>query len=176
MRIPWMVWRTRFDPSTQRWKRFWTSARGACGRRPEARALGRGGIARVVEATGMSRNTVRAGLSELDHGAAAAVSAPAGRTRRPGGGRKRLSDHDPGLVTALELHLEPATRGDPERPLRWTSLSARRLADALSAEGHPVSERTVNRLLHSLGYSLQSNRKTVEGRRHPDRDAQFPAH
>ena len=76
-------------------------------------------------------------------------------------------------MTALELHLEPATRGDPERPLRWTSLSARRLADALSAEGHPVSERTVNRLLHSLGYSLQSSRKTVEGRRHPDRDAQF---
>ncbi len=149
----------------ERSRRLWAAA--------EARALGRGGIARVVEATGMSRNTVRAGLSELDHGAAAAESAPAGRTRRPGGGRKRLSDHDPGLVTALELHLEPATRGDPERPLRWTSLSARRLADALSAEGHPVSERTVNRLLHSLGYSLQSNRKTVEGRRHPDRDAQF---
>ena len=76
-------------------------------------------------------------------------------------------------MTALELHLEPATRGDPERPLRWTSLSARRLADALSAEGHPVSERTVNRLLHSLGHSLQSSRKTVEGRQHPDRDAQF---
>ncbi len=135
------------------------------------RALGRGGIARVVEVTGMSRNTVRTGLSELDQGAA--VPEPARRTRRPGGGRKRLSDQDPDLVKALEFHLEPATRGDPERPLRWTSLSARRLADALSAEGHPVSERTINRLLHSLGYSLQSNRKTVEGRQHPDRDAQF---
>ena len=151
----------------ERSRRLWAAA--------EARALGHGGIARVVEATGMSRNTIRAGLSELDAGAAtkAQEPTPARRTRRPGGGRKRLSDHDPDLVKALELHLEPTTRGDPERPLRWTSLSARRLADALAAEGHPVSERTVNRLLHGLGYSLQSNRKTVEGRQHPDRDAQF---
>ena len=149
----------------ERSRRLWAAT--------EARALGHGGIARVVEATGLSRNTVRAGLSELDEGVAAPALAPARRTRRPGGGRKRLSDHDPDLVKALERHLEPATRGDPESPLRWTSLSARRLAEALSAAGHPVSERTVNRLLHSLGYSLQSNRKTVEGRQHPDRDAQF---
>ena len=151
----------------ERSRRLWAAA--------EARALGHGGIARVVEATGMSRNTIRAGLSELDAGAAtkAQEPAPARRARRPGGGRKRLSDHDPDLVKALEFHLEPATRRDEERPLRWTSLSARRLANALAAEGHPVSERTVNRLLHALGYSLQSNRKTVEGRQHPDRDAQF---
>ena len=151
----------------ERSRRLWAAA--------EARALGRGGIARVVEATRMSRNTVRVGLSELEQGADAPAqeTAPSRRTRRPGGGRKRLSDHDPDLVKALERRLEPATRGDPESPLRWTSLSARHLADALSAEGHPVSERSVNRLLHSLGYSLQSNRNTVEGRQHPDRDAQF---
>ena len=149
----------------ERTRRLWAAA--------EARAVGHGGIARVVEATGISRNTVRAGLDELGPGAAVPGPAPAGRTRRPGGGRKRLSEHDPELVQALEVHLEPATRGDPENPLRWTSLSARRLADALDADGHPVSERTVGRLLHALGYSLQSNRKMVEGSRHPDRDAQF---
>ena len=151
----------------ERSRRLWAAA--------EARALGRGGIARVAEATGMSRNTVRAGLCELDLGADAPAqeTAPVGRVRRPGGGRKRLSDQDPDLVKALERRLEPTARGDPESPLRWTPLSARRLAGALTAEGHPVSERTVNRLLHSLGYSLQSSRKTMEGGQHPDRDAQF---
>ena len=120
----------------------------------------------------MSRNTFHGDLSERT----LARTRRRRRPRRSVGGRKHLSDHDPGLVKALEFHLEPATRGDPESPLRWTSLSARRLADALSAEGHPVSERTVNRLLHSLVYSLQSNRKTVEGRQHPNRNAQFRRH
>ena len=147
----------------ERSRRLWAAA--------EARALGRGGIARVVEATGMSRQHGSRRPRELSWNRARTRRRRRprhpGRTRRPGGGRKRLSDHDPDLVKALERRIEPATRGDPESPLRWTSLSARHLADALSAEGHPVSERTVNRLLHSLGYSLQSNRKTVEGRQHP---------
>ena len=95
------------------------------------------------------------------------------RLRSPGGGRKALTTRDPGLVSALERQLDPLTRGDPMGPLRWTCSSAARLAQRLRTEGHPVSERTVNRLLHELGYSLQANRKTLEGRQHPDRDAQF---
>ena len=151
----------------ERARRLWAAT--------EARAIGRGGIARVVEATGMSRGTVRAGLKELDSDVVSEPSgeAPSGRLRRPGGGRKRVTDLDPELVTALERQLEPMTRGDPESPLRWTCNSAARLADRLTVEGHRVSERTVNRLLHDLGYSLQANRKTLEGRQHPDRDAQF---
>ena len=151
----------------ERARRLWAAT--------EARAIGRGGIARVVEATGMSRGTVRAGLKELDSDAVSEPSgeAPAGRVRRPGGGRKRVTDLDPGLTAALERQLEPTTRGDPESPLRWTCKSAARLADGVTAEGHPVSERSVNRMLHDLGYSLQANRKTLEGRQHPDRDAQF---
>jgi Rhodopirellula transposase DDE domain len=82
-------------------------------------------------------------------------------------------DHDPKLLEALEALVDPVTRGDPMGPLRWTCKSATRLATELQGQGHGVSERTVNRLLHSLGYSLQANRKTIEGRQHPDRDAQF---
>ncbi len=151
----------------ERARRLWAAT--------EARAIGRGGIARVAEATGMSRGTVRAGLKELSSGVVteAPGEAPSGRLRRAGGGRKRVTDLDPELVAALERQLEPVTRGDPESPLRWTCNSAARLADRLTGEGHPVSERTVNRLLHDLGYSLQANRKTLEGRQHPDRDAQF---
>ncbi len=146
----------------ERTRRLWAAA--------EARALGRGGITRVAEATGMSRGTVRTGLKEL---AAGAARTQPGRLRSPGGGRKALTERDPGLVAALERQLDPVTRGDPEGPLRWTCSSAARLARRLGAAGHAVSERTVNRLLHELGYSLQANRKTLEGRRHPDRDAQF---
>ncbi len=134
----------------------------------EARALGWGGIARVAEATGMSRVTIANGLKEL----AAGVDA-SDRQRAPGAGRKRAEERDPGLAKALERLVDPATRGDPAGPLLWTSLSAARLAAALQEQGRQVSERTVNRLLHEMGYSLQSNRKTLEGRQHPDRDAQF---
>ena len=140
----------------------------------EARAIGRGGIERVFQATGIARSTVRAGLQEL--GATQSQgppAAPAGRQRRAGGGRKRLSEQDPDLRTALEQLVEPLTRGDPTSPLRWTCKSATKLAAQLQAEGHPVSERTVNRMLHELGYRLQTNRKTLEGRQHPDRDTQF---
>ena len=137
----------------------------------EARALGRGGIARVAEATGLSRATISAGLQEL-------VAGPedddaAGRLRGPGAGRKALAEHDAGLVAALERLVDPATRGDPTGPLRWTCSSAARLSRELQEAGHRASERSVNRLLHALGYSLQANRKTLEGKQHPDRDAQF---
>ena len=147
----------------ERTRRIWAAV--------EAKALGRGGISRVAEATGMSRTTVRSGLRELEMGAV--VVAPGERQRRPGGGRKRLTERDPQLAAALERKLDPVTRGDPMGPLRWTCSSAARLAEELRSEGHAVSERTVNRLLHALGYSLQANRKTLEGRQHPDRDAQF---
>ena len=98
---------------------------------------------------------------------------PAGRVRRPGAGPKRLSETDPTLVADLERLLDGETRGDPERPLLWTSKSVRALARGLRELGHEISYRTVARLLHELGYSLQANRKTKEGKQHPDRDAQF---
>jgi DDE family transposase len=140
----------------------------------EARAMGRGGLSRVAEATGLSRVTIRAGLQELACAdPASGLQAPPARVRRRGGGRKPLSLHDPHLLHTLETLVDPVTRGDPMSLLRWTCKSAAQLAAALRAQGHPVSERTVNRLLHDLGYSLQSNRKTLEGSTHPDRDAQF---
>lgn len=140
----------------------------------EARALGRGGIMRVAEATGLSRATIRAGIGELAApGAGEEREARSERIRRLGGGRRTLGEGDPRLLAALERLVEPVTRGDPMSPLRWTCKSAARLAEELQGQGQAVSERTVNRLLHALGYSLQSNRKTIEGRQHPDRDAQF---
>jgi hypothetical protein len=140
----------------------------------EARAIGRGGISCVAEATGLSRVTIRAGLQELVlPGTAPSPRATPERLRRPGGGRKPLGMRDPPLLHALETLVEPVTRGDPMSRLRWTCQSAAQLAAALQAQGHLVSARTVNRLLHDLGYSLQANRKTREGRAHPDRDAQF---
>jgi hypothetical protein len=150
----------------ERARRLWAAV--------EARSIGRGGITRVSEATGLSRVTIRAGLEEIGHPPPATVGeADAGRIRRPGGGRKPLVDQDRKLLSDLESLVDPVTRGDPMSPLRWTCKSADKLADGLRPLGHAVSERTVNRLLHSLGYSLQANRKTIEGRQHPDRDAQF---
>jgi len=150
----------------ERARRLWAAV--------EARAIGRGGIVRVAEATGLSRGTIRAGLRELDTQAQADERrSTIGRLRRPGGGRKPLVDHDPDLLHDLEALVDPMTRGDPMSPLRWTCKSAAKLAEGLRSRGHAVSERTVNRLLHDLGYSLQANRKTIEGRQHPDRDAQF---
>jgi hypothetical protein len=141
----------------------------------EARAIGRGGISQVAEATKLSRATIRVGLQELAHSVSPPASqAPMERVRRPGGGRKPLGVHDPHLVHALETLLDPVPRGDPMSLLRWTCKSAAKLAAALQTQGHAVRERTVNRLLHDLGYSLQANRKTLEGRAHPDRDAPFP--
>jgi Rhodopirellula transposase DDE domain len=134
-----------------------------------ARALGRGGIALVARATRMSRQTVYDGLADLEDPTGLA----AGRVRRPGGGRKRLVERDPGLVAALEALVDPVTRGDPESPLRWTCKSTAQLARALTAQGHPVSDDTVGRLLRQQDYTLQRTRKTLEGAQHPDRDAQF---
>jgi hypothetical protein len=138
----------------------------------EARAIGRGGISRVSEATGLSRITIRAGLNEL-HFTLPDHEEVAERIRRPGGGRKPLTEHSPKLLRALETLVDPGTRGDPMSPLRWTCKSAAKLASELGSKGHRASERSVNRLLHALGYSLQSNRKTIEGGDHTDRDAQF---
>ena len=134
----------------------------------EARALGHGGIRLVARAAGVRQATVSAGVSELEAGAE-----PLGRARRPGGGRKRAADLDPGLVPALLALVEPDERGDPESPLRWTAKSTRKLAAELTAQGHRVSADTAGDLLRAEGFSLRGNAKTIEGRRHPDRDAQF---
>lgn len=134
----------------------------------EARELGRGGITLVARATGISTDTVAKGVRELE-----APGEPSGRVRRPGGGRKRLTETDAGLATALEELVDPETRGDPESPLRWTSTSTRALAAALTERGHPVSSWTVGKLLREAGYSLQGNAKVREGAQHDDRDTQF---
>jgi len=137
----------------------------------EALAVGRGGQAAVVRATGASAATVRRGLQEVSGPVAGSLER--GRVRRPGGGRKRIVDLDPTLRSDLEALIEPTSRGDPESPLRWTTKSLRTLAAELGRQGHAVSHRIVGELLHDLGYSLQANRKTLEGTSHPDRDAQF---
>jgi hypothetical protein len=139
----------------------------------EARELGRGGVSALSVATGAARSTIQAGMRELA-GASDEGLVPSGRTRRPGGGRKKATVTDPGLAAAIEALVEPDARGDPESPLRWTLKSTRRLAEVLSAGGHQASSRTVAQVLEKeLGFSLQANRKTVEGKQHPDRDAQF---
>ena len=135
----------------------------------ESLALGRGGISTVARATGLARQVVRRGLAEL---AGPAVHPP-GRVRPPGGGRKRTVLRDPTLRRDLERLVEPLARGDPESPLRWTCKSVRTLAKELRRQGHPISHRIVAELLHEMGYSLQSNRKTKEGASHPDRNVQF---
>jgi len=134
----------------------------------EARSLGHGGIKAVAEAAGVSAVTVSAGVAELEGG-----GEPLGRARAPGGGRKKLTEIDPGLKAALLALVEPGSRGDPESPLRWTTLSLRNLAAELGAAGHRVSAPTVARLLREEHFSLQGNAKTAEGRQHPDRDGQF---
>ncbi|MEX1203993.1 MAG: ISAzo13 family transposase [Dongiaceae bacterium] len=154
-------WRVMEDALDERGRRRWAAA--------EARSHGRGGIAAVVRATPISESTVRRGLSELDSGEAL----ESGRVRRPGGGRRRLAEKDPTLVSDLERLVEADVRGDPERPLRWSSKSGAKLAGGLREAGHQVADTTVLKTLKELGYSLQANRKTREGAQHPDRDAQF---
>jgi hypothetical protein len=134
----------------------------------EARMLGRGWIRLVARAAGVSEVTVSLGVAELEAGAG-----PLGRARRPGGGRKRAADTDPGLVPALLALVEPEERGHPMSPLRWTVKSTRTLAGELTRRGHQVSADTVGDLLRGQGFSLQGNARTLEGKRHPDRDAQF---
>src|SRR3954447_20701199 len=134
----------------------------------EARALGHGGIRLVAQAAGVREATVSAGVDELDSG-----TEPLGRVRRGGGGRKRAADLDPGLRSALLTLVEPEERGDPMSPLRWTTKSTRTLAAELTRHGHRVGADTVAGLLRAEHFSLQGNAKTLEGTRHPDRDAQF---
>lgn len=159
------VYRSLAPIMDERTRRQWAAA--------EAQAYGWGGIQAVRTASGMSANTIRKGLGELSERETDPGSFTVGRVRKEGGGRKRQTELDPGLQAALERLIEPATRGDPQSPLRWTCKSTPRLARELTADGHPVSVSTVGRLLLAAGYSLQSNRKTREGTEHPDRNAQF---
>ncbi len=149
----------------ERMRRQWAAA--------ESRAYGWGGVRAVGSVIGMSPNTIRRGLEELavrDENPQAPVEPG---LRRAGAGRKRRTETDPQLLRALESLVEPTTRGDPESPLRWTLKSTTELAQELTRQKHPVSPRTVGRLLNDLEYSLQGNRKTLEGSAHPDRNAQF---
>lgn len=135
----------------------------------EARSLGRGGIAAVALATGMSDRTIRNGIAELSD----PESLTSDRQRRPGGGRLNREDEQPKLLEALDQLVDGSTRGDPMSTLRWTCKSTRTLAAALKEQGFEISSTKVGELLRSQGYSLQANRKTIEGKQHPDRDAQF---
>ena len=134
----------------------------------EAKAVGHGGVTLVHRACGLSRKAIRKGIQEIEAGVRLD-----GRIRRPGGGRKAITESDPKLVDRLEAIVDEQTRGDPESPLRWTCKSTRAIADALTRRKHPVSHTKVAQILHYEGYSLQGNRKTEEGEDHPDRDAQF---
>jgi transposase len=134
----------------------------------DARALGYGGISRVSRAVGMSRTTIYQGLAELDQGAWVPD-----RVRRKGGGRKKIMNQDPAILSLLQAMVDPSSRGDPMSPLRWTCKSTRQLALALNRKDHNVSYRVVGETLKHLGYSLQANSKTLEGSNHPDRDEQF---
>lgn len=145
----------------ERGRRRWAAA--------EARSLGWGGITAVAKATGISDRTIRNGIEELDD-----PQAPtANRQRETGGGRRRREEEEPDLIAALEALVEPVARGDPMSPLRWTCKSTYVLADELTTHGFVISSTKVGALLKAQGYSLQANRKTVEGKQHPDRNAQF---
>ncbi|MGA2328421.1 MAG: ISAzo13 family transposase [Bryobacteraceae bacterium] len=140
----------------------------------ESAAIGYGGVSAVARATGVSRRAITEGLKELSRQKVSGEARLAqSRIRRRGAGRKRAVDKDPALLEDLDRLVDPATRGDPESPLRWTCKSVRKLAEELQQEGHAVSYQTVAELLHEMDYSLQANQKTLEGSRHADRDRQF---
>ena len=153
----------------ERSRRLWAAV--------EAEAIGWGGVSLVARATGLSRTTISVGIGELRKASpkrGKRQDKPQGATlRAAGAGRKTATFKDAGLLAALDRLVEPATRGDPESPLRWTSKSTRKLADELTRQGHVVSARTVAKLLEQLDYSLQANRKVREGTKHPDRNQQF---
>jgi Rhodopirellula transposase DDE domain len=151
---------------TERMRRPWAAS--------EALALPRGGLTLVAPATGMSRTTLWAGVRELRNPSdLPPTPQDPRRCRRPGGGRHLGAGDDPRVLEDLERLVNPATRGDPRAPLRWTCKSTRTRAEGLRRQGHDVSHQTVGLVLQAAGYSLQSNRKTREGGSHPDRDAQF---
>lgn len=145
----------------ERTRRIWAAS--------EAKSLGYGGVSAVSEATGISRITIHSGINDLKN----KKKLDPERIRGYGGGRKRLTDQDPKILADLESILEPSVRGDPESSLRWTCKSTRNLADELNKNGYRVSDRKICDLLSDLGYSLQANFKTNEGKDHPDRDDQF---
>jgi hypothetical protein len=149
----------------ERVRRQWAAA--------EAMSVGWGGLTLVAGATGLARNTIATGIGELEYRRDHPREAVNLAIRHPGGGRKPLTQTDPGLGQALEALVDPVTRGHPESPLRWTCKSTSNLAATLVGQNHPVTDRTVARLLKQAGYSLQANRKTQEGSSHPDRNAQF---
>jgi len=157
----------RASGMNERLRRHWA----AC----EALSLGRGGISAVSEATGISRTTIRRGMRELEEDYPELLERlkQQGRVRKPGGGRRPLTEKDPQLLEDLRRLVEPATCGDPTRPLLWSSKSTRNLAEALRRQGHSVSHATVRTLLKRMGYSLQGNRKSRDGGECPDRDEQF---
>src|SRR4249920_2268904 len=134
----------------------------------EVRTAGWGGLGVISRITGLARSTINRGEDDLD-----AAPPPRGQVRRAGGGRRAVCENDPGLVPALKRLVEPATLGDPMRPLMWVSKSMEKLAAALTEMGHPISADTVRKELVKLGFSRQSNRKANEGSKHPDRNAQF---
>ena len=166
--------RTKFEALMpyvdEKLRRLWAAS--------EAATLGKGGVRTVSFATGLSPKTIRSGIKELQTpwthlSQTTKNSDNSTRIRKIGGGRKKVSETDSTLIQDLEKLIDPATRGDPQSPLRWTSKSTSKLADALTKSGHQISPRTVAKLLTELGYSLQSNRKSLKEKTHPDRDAQF---
>jgi len=137
----------------------------------EALALGRGGIKAVAAAAGVSETMVAAGVAEIESGELDGL--PPGRSRRPGAGRKKAEDTQPGLRQALRSRLEAATRGDPVAEITWCSLSLRELEQQMASSGFRCGKDAIARMMREDGYSLQGMAKVLEGRRHPDRDAQF---
>ena len=154
-------WRLFGSECDERRRRMWAAS--------EAKVHGPGGVALVARVTGLAEETIRRGLGELEGG----ERLEPGRVRRPGGGRRAVVDEDPAVVEDLERLIDPATRGDPESPLRWTSKSLGKLRAGLVGMGHEISESTLGKLLKGRGYRLQANAKVREGKQHPDRDAQF---
>lgn len=155
---------TSLEPTfDERNRRLWAAA--------EALAAGKGGVAMVHQATGIARSTIYEGIKELKEPGNLRESVV--RTRIPGGGRRKITDNEPEVRSALEGLVEPITRGDPESALRWTCKSLRNLAGELKKQGYAISHPTVGLLLREMGYSLQANSKTSEGKQHPDRNEQF---
>lgn len=154
-------WIALVDDLDERGRRRWAAT--------EAMGIGRGGIAAVAEATGLSDRTIRSGIAEVQ----SCQTLPTGYQRRVGGGRKPLEYAQTDLIEAVEQLVEPTERGDPQSPLRWTCKSVANLENELRQQGYQVGQTKIRKVLKQLGYSLQGNRKTREGKNHPDRDAQF---